>query len=120
MSTLLSAQSVSYHTTSAPLLEEISFTLTKGDRIGLVGHNGCGKSTLLRLLSGNIQPHSGLITTSSQCLIAHIEQHLPADIEPLSMLEAVIEKLPANERQQESWRASYYLLTWASALQTGN
>ncbi|MBC7005121.1 ABC-F family ATP-binding cassette domain-containing protein [Photobacterium sp. BZF1] len=109
MSTLLSAQSVSYHTTSAPLLEEISFTLTKGDRIGLVGHNGCGKSTLLRLLSGNIQPLSGLITTSSHCLMAHVEQHLPANIESLSMLDAVVEKLPANERQQESWRAELLL-----------
>ena len=109
MSTLLSAQSVSYRTTSAPLLEEISFTLKKEDRIGLVGHNGCGKSTLLHLLSGHIQPLSGSITTASQCLMAQVEQHLPAKLEKLSMLDAVVEQLPHSERQQESWRAELML-----------
>jgi len=45
MSTLLSAQSVGYDNSFGPLLAEITFSLKKGDRIGLIGHNGCGKST---------------------------------------------------------------------------
>ncbi len=40
-------------------LEELSFTLKDGDRVGLLGHNGAGKSTLLRLLSGVYEPSSG-------------------------------------------------------------
>ncbi|OZI32038.1 ABC transporter ATP-binding protein [Bordetella genomosp. 10] len=40
-------------------LENLSFTLGDGDRLGLVGHNGAGKSTLLRLLSGVYSPSSG-------------------------------------------------------------
>lgn len=40
-------------------LEDLSFTLRDGDRVGLLGHNGAGKSTLLRVLSGVYQPSAG-------------------------------------------------------------
>jgi len=40
-------------------LENLSFTLREGDRVGLLGHNGAGKSTLLRVLSGVYEPTSG-------------------------------------------------------------
>ena len=40
-------------------LENLSFTLHDGDRVGLIGPNGAGKSTLLRLLSGVYEPTSG-------------------------------------------------------------
>ncbi|MGI9275433.1 MAG: ABC-F family ATP-binding cassette domain-containing protein [Endozoicomonas sp.] len=109
MSTLLSAQSVCYELTSGPLLEGISFTLRKGDRIGLIGHNGCGKSTLLKLLSGDLNPHSGSITQSSQCLMERVEQHLPKSLELLSMFDAVAAQLPESLRIAESWRIELLL-----------
>jgi len=40
-------------------LEDLTFTLRDGDRVGLLGHNGAGKSTLLRLLSSVYEPSSG-------------------------------------------------------------
>src|SRR5664280_1763049 len=40
-------------------LENLSFSLKDGDRVGLLGHNGAGKSTLLRLLSGVYEPSFG-------------------------------------------------------------
>src|ERR1700689_5530679 len=43
----------------APLFEEISFTVSEGDRIGLIGPNGSGKSTLLEILYGRVKPDSG-------------------------------------------------------------
>lgn len=109
MSTLLSAQSISYQTTSAPLLEDISFTLKKGDRIGLVGHNGCGKSTLLNLLHGGIQANSGTITTASHCQLECVEQHLPQSLKHRSMIDAVLDRLPDNERLSLRWRAELIL-----------
>jgi ATP-binding cassette subfamily F protein uup len=43
------------------LFDNISLTLSDGDRIGVVGLNGCGKSTLLRILSGDYAPDSGVV-----------------------------------------------------------
>jgi ABC-type polysaccharide/polyol phosphate transport system ATPase subunit len=42
-------------------LEDVSFVLNDGDRVGLVGHNGAGKSTLLRVLADIYVPTSGKI-----------------------------------------------------------
>lgn len=44
------------------VLKDISFTVKKGEAIGLIGHNGCGKSTTLKLLTRIMYPDSGTIT----------------------------------------------------------
>lgn len=44
------------------VLNDISFTLERGDKLGILGRNGAGKSTLVRLVSGAEQPTSGSIT----------------------------------------------------------
>jgi lipopolysaccharide transport system ATP-binding protein len=43
-------------------LQDASFTLRRGDCLGLIGHNGAGKSTLLKILNGVIPPDTGRIT----------------------------------------------------------
>ncbi|UXI03485.1 ABC-F family ATP-binding cassette domain-containing protein [Photobacterium sp. TY1-4] len=109
MSTLLTAQSISYHVTSGSLLEAVSFTLNQGDRIGLIGHNGCGKSTLLKLLDGTIGEFHGQLIRAGHCLIERVEQHLPAELNQVTMLDAVIDRLPPTERLAERWRAEVLL-----------
>ena len=47
-------------------LEDISFNLEEGDRLGLIGHNGAGKSTLLNVLGGIYIPHKGTIQTTGK------------------------------------------------------
>lgn len=42
-------------------LDGVSFTISEGDRVGLVGHNGSGKSTLLRVLAGAYEPVTGTV-----------------------------------------------------------
>jgi ATPase subunit of ABC transporter with duplicated ATPase domains len=109
MSTLLSAQSVGYDNAFGPLLAEVSFSLKKGDRIGLIGHNGCGKSTLLKILSGALPASTGSVTLSHQCLMARVEQHLPPELHGCTLLEAVLARLPENLRVSESWQAEVLL-----------
>ncbi|QHB32925.1 ABC-F family ATP-binding cassette domain-containing protein [Yersinia canariae] len=111
MSTLLSAQSVCYNNTFGPLLTEISFSLKKGDRIGLIGHNGCGKSTLLKILSGALSETSGAITVANQCVMATVEQHLPPALNNATLKDAVINHLPDSLHQPEHWQAEVLLTT---------
>lgn len=43
-------------------VKDISFTLRRGECIGLIGHNGAGKSTLLKIINGLILPDTGAVT----------------------------------------------------------
>ncbi|MGB7799616.1 ABC-F family ATP-binding cassette domain-containing protein [Buttiauxella sp.] len=109
MSTLLTAQSLNLDTAFGPLLADITFTLKKGDRLGLIGHNGCGKSTLLKLLDGTISPNAGGVTRAHHCLLARVEQHLPEDLHALTLLDAVMARLSEAQQHTDSWRAQALL-----------
>ena len=62
-----------------PLLENINFTLEKGERVCLLGRNGVGKSTLLKLVSGRMVPDSGDIWCSQGVTISWLTQGVPED-----------------------------------------
>lgn len=47
-------------------LNNISFQLREGDRLGLIGHNGAGKSTLLKVLAGVYEPDKGRIAVNGR------------------------------------------------------
>src|SRR5205807_7642057 len=53
-------------------LQDVSFGVSEGEALGIVGHNGAGKTTILKLLSGITAPTSGQITTRGR-LAALIE-----------------------------------------------
>lgn len=109
MSTLLTVKSLNYDTSTSTLLNDISFTVQQGDRIGLIGHNGSGKSTLLKLITQQLSPNSGSITYSNHCVTAYIEQHLPDDVASLTLLDALVQKLPEQDKATERWRAEVIL-----------
>ncbi|MGG4607234.1 ABC-F family ATP-binding cassette domain-containing protein [Providencia sp. Me31A] len=109
MSTLLTVKSLSYDISTSSLLSDISFTLQQGDRIGLIGHNGSGKSTLLKLITKQLSPNSGSITYSNQCVTAYIEQHLPEEITGMTLIDAIVQKLPEQDKATERWRAEVLL-----------
>ncbi|MDA8480238.1 ATP-binding cassette domain-containing protein [Citrobacter sp. Awk 4] len=109
MSTLLTAQSLHVDTAFGPLFQDLTFTLKKGDRMGLIGDNGCGKSTLLKILDGSETPTSGSVSVASYCHLARVEQHLPPDILSLPLREAVLAQLPERERLSRQWQAESIL-----------
>ena len=59
MSLLLNCQSISKSFGAEPLFENVSFTISEGERLGLIGPNGSGKSTFLQILAGMQQPDTG-------------------------------------------------------------
>jgi ATP-binding cassette, subfamily F, member 3 len=69
----------------APLFNRVSFTISAGERVGLIGPNGCGKTTLLRIIIGEIAADSGSVQRIPPDLrVGYLAQGLPApDAVPL-------------------------------------
>ena len=61
---MITASHVEVRVGARVLLEDVSFRVGPGDRIGLVGRNGAGKTTLTKMLAGEGQPASGTISNS--------------------------------------------------------
>lgn len=77
---MLTAHHISKSFDISPILHNISFTVQRGERVGLVGPNGCGKTTLLRILSGREQADSGTITlTPATTRLGYLSQGFDLD-----------------------------------------
>ena len=74
MPPIINAQGISKAFGANPLFQNVSFTVTEGDRIGLIGPNGSGKSTLLRILAGDESPDSGEIAVRKRVRLSYVEQ----------------------------------------------
>lgn len=62
-----------------PILEDISFYVEKGDKIGVLGLNGTGKTTLFKILAGKLSMDEGQVQIQRGIKIGHLEQHTKID-----------------------------------------
>ncbi|MGI6617393.1 MAG: ribosomal protection-like ABC-F family protein [Saccharofermentanales bacterium] len=70
------------------VLDDLSFSIERGDRIGLVGINGSGKTTLMGIIRGAIQPDTGTISRASSFLVSYLDQRpLAVDLGTSDVLE---------------------------------
>jgi ATP-binding cassette subfamily F protein 3 len=88
------------------LLENISFNINPGEKIGLVGRNGHGKTTLFRLILGWEEPDSGEITIPSRYTVGYLKQHI--NFTTKTVLEEGCLGL-SPERADESWKVEKVL-----------
>lgn len=66
--------SYSFGDNKAPLFQDVSFDMKRGETIALIGPNGVGKSTLLKLLIGDLEPSKGTIKWGSKVKIGYYDQ----------------------------------------------
>ncbi len=109
MALLLNAQGLVKSYGAAPLFREISFTVSEGDRIGLIGPNGSGKSTLLKILASQEDADRGEVAVRKAArlsLIAQDPQFAPADT-VLSVVDRALERgaVPDAERDARKLQA---------------
>jgi ATP-binding cassette subfamily F protein uup len=78
---VIQAKNVTFSRGERPIIKDFSTTITRGDRVGLIGPNGSGKTTLLRLLRGELQPDSGTIDLGTGLEVAYFDQ-LREQLEP--------------------------------------
>ena len=119
----LEAKNVSFRNRehSPWILREISLSVEKGERVGLVGPSGYGKSTLLRLMGGYLKPASGVILLDGKplpqkgvCPVQLIYQHPEKAINPRWKMKKVLEESGMFRREimealgiEEEWLSRY-------------
>jgi ATP-binding cassette subfamily F protein uup len=90
---IINVQNISKAFGAKPLFEDVSFTVSAADRMGLIGPNGSGKSTLLRILAGTEQPDSGTVAVRKRLQLSYVEQdsRFPAGTSIRTIVERAIE-----------------------------
>ncbi len=105
--TVLSATDISLRFGVTSVLENISFSINEGDRLGIIGVNGAGKTSLLRIFSGEYTPSEGAFYISKDIEVGYLEQNAEMDPRELDgtlleyMYRAFPELISMEERQEE-------------------
>ena len=89
------------------IFDEISFSLSSKQRVGLVGQNGHGKTTLFQMINGDEQPDSGSVVIPKNYRIAYVKQQL--EFAAATALEEGLRALPPQE-QDQAWKVEKVLV----------
>ncbi|HEX2778392.1 MAG TPA: ABC-F family ATP-binding cassette domain-containing protein [Gemmatimonadaceae bacterium] len=76
---LIAVSGVGVEFGATTLFRDITFTIARGDRWGIVGRNGIGKTTLFKLITGEQQPTSGTVARAGTVRVSLLEQHRTFD-----------------------------------------
>lgn len=101
---LLSAQNISKTYMERKVLDDVSFFLNEGDKVGIVGINGTGKSTLLKILAGADESDKGSITRTNGIRISYLPQ-IPEFDENGRLIEQVLAHLPNDLKSSKEYEA---------------
>jgi ATP-binding cassette subfamily F protein uup len=72
---VIEADEVSFGYGGRPVIQDLSTTIIRGDKIGIIGPNGSGKTTLLKLLLGDLKPQQGTIRHGTNIEAVYLDQH---------------------------------------------
>ena len=86
---MLTVSDVSLHFSDRKLFDEVNIKFTPGNCYGLIGVNGAGKSTFLKILAGELQPSTGVVTLGPDERLAVLKQN-HFDYEEYPVIETVI------------------------------
>ena len=92
-----------------PLFTDLTLTISKGDRIGLVAANGRGKTTLLECMAGLFEPTTGEITRARGLRVGYVTQDIPDEARAQTLYQWVLAALPVEQAEYESWRVDVVL-----------
>ncbi len=100
---LLSADNLQFGFQGGSLLENITFSLNEGDRVGFIGGNGEGKTTLIRLILGELEPEGGALFKKNGIRVGYLAQNGGYDSQN-TVYEEMQEIFAADRRAIESLR----------------
>jgi ATP-binding cassette subfamily F protein 3 len=99
---MVSVNNVSLLFGSFVLLDEVSFLITRQERIGLTGRNGAGKSTLMKIIAGLQDPTSGSIERPRELTVGYLEQQMKVSDTTTVLEEALISFTELQALEQEA------------------
>jgi ATP-binding cassette subfamily F protein uup len=101
---IISAQGLSKRYGAAPLFQNISFTVSGGDRIGVIGPNGSGKSTLLEMMMGRVKPDSGDVAIRKGTRLSYVAQisEFAAGVTIRTVIENALERAAVHGGERAS------------------
>jgi ATP-binding cassette subfamily F protein uup len=101
---IIAAQGLSKRYGAEPLFQNISFTVSEGERIGLIGPNGSGKSTLLEILYGRVQPDAGEVAIRKRTRLSNVAQNseFPLDATIRSVIAGALNRAEVPEKERAS------------------
>lgn len=73
---MISVRNITVEFNATKLLDDISYTINRRDRIALVGKNGAGKSTMLKIIAGLQNPTSGAVAVPNDTTIGYLAQQM--------------------------------------------
>jgi ATP-binding cassette subfamily F protein uup len=106
---LLVAKDLAKSLGGRPLFAELSFLLSPGTKLGLLGRNGAGKSTLLRTLTGELPPDSGSLERADGLRVVVFDQ----DRRQLDRSASLRRALSPNSDTVEYRGRPFHLTAWA-------
>jgi len=101
---LLGLQNVTFEFGARVIVEDATWHIQPGDRVGLIGYNGTGKSTLLKVLVGQYTPSKGTVEKGRETTIGYLHQDLLSFDTNESILEVAMgafERVKALEKEIE-------------------
>jgi ABC transport system ATP-binding/permease protein len=110
---IINAQGISKSFGANPLFQNVSFTVSEDDRIGLIGPNGSGKSTLLRILAGDVGPDGGEIAVRKRVRLSYVEQD--SKFKPGDTVRSVAQKAKEGAAVPDSDRGTRFAETLGRA-----
>ena len=113
MPPLINVRSISKAFGSDPLFQNVSFTVSEGDRVGLIGPNGSGKSTLLRILAGTEDTDDGEIAVRKRIRLSYVEQE--SEFRPGDTVRSLVEAALKASAVTESERGTRFAETLGRA-----
>ena len=103
---LIGMQDVSVGYGGPPLLEGMNLQIDAGERLCLIGRNGVGKSTLMKLITGQLQTDSGVLSKSPSLSVTRLDQVVPGDL-----TGTVFDQVAEGLGEKGQLLASYHLLS---------
>jgi len=110
---IINAQKISKAFGAKPLFENVSFTVSERDRIGLIGPNGSGKSTLLRILAGSEVPDDGNVAVRKRLWLSYVEQD--SQFQSSDTVRSVVERALERSATRGSEHGAHFAETLGRA-----